>query len=121
MAFLYEIWELADYWKSLYERMIPSIVWLRRSDDADYLRRLTNYSAGFGCGNDFVLLDIVLTRPWTARTNKTAPVLRTPRPRSMGNVAPPSGSMVARRLLHVQPRRSRRGFSAGHPMTEVLN
>ena len=28
----------------------------------------------------------------------------------MGNVAPPSGSMVALCLLRVQPRRSRRGF-----------
>ncbi len=28
----------------------------------------------------------------------------------MGNVAPPSGLMLALRILRVQPRRSRRGF-----------
>ena len=44
----------------------------------------------------------------------------------MGNVAPPSGSMVARRFLRVQPRRSRRGsfyeelYPFGSAGTEAL-
>jgi len=51
--------------------------------------------------------------PCTAQANKTAPVTLTPGQRSMGNVGPPSGLMLARRFQSVQPGRLRRGFFVG--------
>lgn len=64
---------------------------------------LTGSSAGFSCGNDISLFDVGLTRSWTARANRTAPVFAPPRPWQMGKGGPPSNFMVALCFLRVQP------------------